>query len=214
MIRSNLAVLLAEKRLTTTKVAAETGISRTTLTALSKGRAVGVQLDTLNRLCGYLRVFPSDIIAYVPIDLELIGIRLNDEIPVTENQSTITYEEIFTVRYLDRLTSGGFDFFLRAAVSADTKTSEDNIRYVTATIKLSLELNDGQTIAGLRHIFSKIPRAFIPLIEKEFSSAHAAISIPIRQHFEKEPENSNDGMGFLKHCYVFYWPGELRFGNG
>ena len=69
MLIPNLSVLLAERRLTISRVSADTGISRTTLTALCGRAARGVQFDTLNALCQYLRVTPNDLFLYRPFDL-------------------------------------------------------------------------------------------------------------------------------------------------
>lgn len=71
MIHANLSVLLAERNLRISTVSKETGISRTTLTALSSGTCKGVQLETLNTLCAYLQVTPSDILVYYPLDMEI-----------------------------------------------------------------------------------------------------------------------------------------------
>lgn len=69
MLIPNLSVLLAERRLTISKVSSDTGISRTTLTALSGRAARGIQFDTLNALCQYLRVTPNELFLYRPFDL-------------------------------------------------------------------------------------------------------------------------------------------------
>jgi len=71
MLIPNLSVLLAERRLTISRVSQDTGISRTTLTALSGRSARGIQFDTLNRLCQYLRVTPDTLFIYLPYDLSL-----------------------------------------------------------------------------------------------------------------------------------------------
>ena len=71
MLIPNLSVLLAERRLTVTKVAQDTGLSRTTLTALTTRSAKGIQFDTLNRLCQYLKVTPDALFIYLPFDLTL-----------------------------------------------------------------------------------------------------------------------------------------------
>ena len=71
MLIPNLAVLLAQRRLTISKVSQDTGISRTTLTALTGGRAKGIQFDTLNALCQYLNVTPDALFIYRPFDLAL-----------------------------------------------------------------------------------------------------------------------------------------------
>ena len=69
MLIPNLSVLLAERRLTLSKVSEDTHISRTTLTALTGRSAKGVQFDTLNTLCQYLRVTPGELFLYRPFDL-------------------------------------------------------------------------------------------------------------------------------------------------
>ena len=71
MLKSNLKVLLAERDLKITKVSKDTGISRTTLTSLTFGYAKGVQFETINTLCNYLKISPNDLFLYVPYDIEI-----------------------------------------------------------------------------------------------------------------------------------------------
>lgn len=67
MLKSNLSVLMAERGLKIAKVYEDTGISKTTLMALSENTGKGVQFDTVDKLCNYLGVTPSDFFAYVPV---------------------------------------------------------------------------------------------------------------------------------------------------
>ena len=71
MIDSNLAVLLAERNLKITKVSRDTGISRTTLTALCYDHSGGIKFDTLNTLCKYLDITPAEFFSYSPFDYEI-----------------------------------------------------------------------------------------------------------------------------------------------
>lgn len=71
MIRCNLSILLAERNLKITQVSKDTGISRTTLTSLSNNYSQGIQFDTVNTLCNYLRINPEQLISYIPIDIDL-----------------------------------------------------------------------------------------------------------------------------------------------
>lgn len=75
MVRCNLSVLLAERQLKVTKVCNDTGISRTTLTSLANNYGKGIQYDTLNTLCTYLKVTPGELISYVPVDIPNIYVR-------------------------------------------------------------------------------------------------------------------------------------------
>lgn len=68
MLKCNLAVLLAERKIRISKASADTGISRTTLTSLANNYSQGIQLDTLNKLCLYLQAKPEDFFVYLPFD--------------------------------------------------------------------------------------------------------------------------------------------------
>ena len=78
MIKCNLSVLLAERNLKITKVSNDTGISRTTLTALNNNSSQGVQFETLNKLCNYLNITPDKLFLYTPYDIEINIIKVSD----------------------------------------------------------------------------------------------------------------------------------------
>ncbi len=69
MIYCNLSILLAERKLTITKVSAETGISRTTLTVLTNNYWHGVQGETINTLCKYLDVTVGELFVFYPFEI-------------------------------------------------------------------------------------------------------------------------------------------------
>lgn len=71
MLKCNLKVLLAERNLKITQVSNDTGISRTTLTSLTFGYAKGIQFDTMNTLCNYLKITPKELFIYIPYDIEI-----------------------------------------------------------------------------------------------------------------------------------------------
>lgn len=79
MVRCNLSILLAERNLKISKVSSETGISRTTLTSLANNYSQGIQFDTINTLCNYLRITPEQLISYIPVDIKVNSVHLNDD---------------------------------------------------------------------------------------------------------------------------------------
>lgn len=90
MVKCNLSVLLAEKRLTISKVSKDTGLSRTTLTALSTGSSSGIQFDTLDTLCTYLNVTPERLFAFAPVNVtvlgtSIVGTNVQVEFEIVEN---------------------------------------------------------------------------------------------------------------------------------
>lgn len=72
MIICNLNTLLAERNLKITKVAKDTGISRTTLTSLANNYSQGIQFETLNTLCMYLDIKPENFFEYVYFNISVL----------------------------------------------------------------------------------------------------------------------------------------------
>lgn len=87
MIGYNLSVLLAERGLNVSKVSKDTGLSRITLSAIVNNTGQGVQLETLNRLCDYLRITPSELFLYVPFDINICVDSSNEIIEIEYTNS-------------------------------------------------------------------------------------------------------------------------------
>lgn len=71
MLKNNLSVLLAEQGYSATDVYNATKISKTTLTSLVNNTGKGVQFDTINSLCKFLKVEPKDFFVYTIYDYEI-----------------------------------------------------------------------------------------------------------------------------------------------
>ena len=78
MIKTNFAVLMAERGLKIADVYEETGISKTTLMALAENTGKGVQFETVDKLCNYLGIELKDFFIYVPYIWEMY-FKENDE---------------------------------------------------------------------------------------------------------------------------------------
>jgi putative transcriptional regulator len=62
MIVPRIERLLAKEKRTFYWLAKETGVSHTTLWRLKKGKAVGINFETLEKICRALRCQPSDVL--------------------------------------------------------------------------------------------------------------------------------------------------------
>ena len=71
MIRYNLNKLLGERNLKISKVFVDTGISRSTLTKIVNNQSSMVQTETIDKLCRYLKVSPSDFFEYIPVEIKV-----------------------------------------------------------------------------------------------------------------------------------------------
>lgn len=108
MIICKLNTLLAERNLKITKIAKDTGISRTTLTSLANNYSQGIQFETLNTLCMYLNINPKDFFEYIPFDFYVIPTFevddvnfsfINLSILIKENLFSYTCKLFFEMKY-------------------------------------------------------------------------------------------------------------------
>lgn len=68
MITCNLGKILKRRNINISKIAKETGISRTTITSLIKGGSNGIKFETLSTLCEYLEIPVAAIIETTTTD--------------------------------------------------------------------------------------------------------------------------------------------------
>lgn len=71
MIKCNLAVLMAERKLSIQDVADATGLSRTTISALVNENGKGIQFDTMESLCRLLKVQPGELFTFTTFEAEV-----------------------------------------------------------------------------------------------------------------------------------------------
>ena len=66
MIRVDLDVMLARRKMSLTELSQRVGITMANLSILKNGRAKAVRLETLNAICRALDCQPGDLLEYVP----------------------------------------------------------------------------------------------------------------------------------------------------
>lgn len=119
MLRCNLAVLLAERNLKITKVSQDTGISRTTLTALANNRVQGIQFSTLDTLCLYLNVTPEKLISFVSTSIINIEAMIGTFATDTSVNFSLLMQIYETKEYYPCLMSGTIYLHLESGTVTD-----------------------------------------------------------------------------------------------
>ena len=64
MIRIDLDVMLARRKMSVTELSQRVGITMANLSILKNGKAKAVRFSTLNEICRVLRCQPGDILVY------------------------------------------------------------------------------------------------------------------------------------------------------
>lgn len=198
MIRSNLSILLAERGLKITKVAKETGISRTTLTALSNNYGQGIQFDTLNTLCMYLKVTPNQLLSFVPVDIRPYLCEMefynNGEWPnncrlkvnLFDGSRKYSYEMIGDIFYSvlkQEIFSADIEFVL---FDPDLDNPSDDVSYRKYLEEVNLRLI---------RVFSQLSDPFLADLEEDISEMAFDALL-------KAVESENNGYSVNKECLI------------
>ncbi|WP_432749510.1 helix-turn-helix domain-containing protein [Pediococcus pentosaceus] len=165
MLRNNFSVLIAERQLKITRVAGDTGISRTTLTSLSSNSSKMVQLETVNKLCQYLKINPSDFFEYVSFDFEYYfddSELINDFSPFNGMQEQ---PPVYDATLLIYVTENGnrVDTIELQGYSED----EGSISSSSRMVGISLYLKDEKELVKLHKYTDKLSVAFISDIKQD-----------------------------------------------
>lgn len=136
MINCKLGVLMAQKQLKITRISNDTGISRTTLTALKQNESKGIQFDTLNILCQYLECNPGDFFEYLPFDVTPVVSLENEPVIKKSGDDTNTVHIDTTIKDLE------FDLLLYK-----NQTSEFS-GTIKKVFELEIRLNNETTFYG------------------------------------------------------------------
>jgi DNA-binding Xre family transcriptional regulator len=167
LIRCNLAVLLAEQNLKITKVSKDTGISRTTLTALSNNYSQGIQFDTLNTLCMYLKVSPEQMISHVPVDIEVELVSVHDAHPDNKKPHDWLLEVDFTItkNFKDIKCSFCGVAFPQFNLSGELSSIKINVSLWDAAGNEEIEKEN----FIITNTFRQLPRAFLTDIQESIT---------------------------------------------
>lgn len=71
MLRNNLAKLMIDRGITATQLFNDTGIARSTISKISNNNTDKISLYTIDKICNYLEVSPSDFFDFWPYDVEV-----------------------------------------------------------------------------------------------------------------------------------------------
>lgn len=70
MLICKLAGILSSRKITITELSDSIYVSRTALSQLVNNATKGIQYETLDKLCSYLKLSPNDILLHHPVDFE------------------------------------------------------------------------------------------------------------------------------------------------
>ena len=71
MLRNNLAKLMIDRGVTATQLFNDTGIARSTISKISNNNTDKISLQTIDKICNYLEVYPSEFFDFWAYDVKI-----------------------------------------------------------------------------------------------------------------------------------------------
>lgn len=103
MILSNLSTILGKKKLKIADIVKNTSVTRPTLTALYYNTGKGINFDTLNSLCCFLKITPGELISFYDVDISDINIKYTS----IEEDSYASDEDPLPIPYVSQANFEG-----------------------------------------------------------------------------------------------------------
>lgn len=171
MIRNRLAELLFERDIKIVRMSKEIGISRNTITNTASNNSEMLQMNTINKICSYLKITPCEFFDYIPLDIEFSFFE-NQSIDIVAgwNLSLIECQINLDIDLLLDIESEGKNYKI------DTKLipSTNIILNMTPTennIALTID-SDEKQLNTLKEIFKDIPKEFKKVIYNNLISEY------------------------------------------
>lgn len=187
MIRNRLAEILFERDIKIVRIAKETGISRNTITNTASNNSEMLQMNTINKICGYLEITPCDFFDYIPIDIDFTFFE-NSKIDIVNDWKLNNLEcrANFDIDLLLDIDCNGEKYKI------DTKiVIKDNIintlPFDEEELKLTIECDENQ-LNELNNIFNKIPKEFKKIIYNNLISEYKSFVLKHMDLNEKVDE--------------------------
>ncbi|WP_456048737.1 helix-turn-helix domain-containing protein [Abiotrophia defectiva] len=208
MIRNRLSELLSERGLKITKVAKDTGISRNTLTATAQNDSKMIQYETIDTLCSYLRVTPSEFFQFVPYSLSF-NVQVTDLhfSPASRQMfgpdMSIRFDFDLFVDFSDGRESNEFNF-------QGTVIDIDHTSNYVIKIKLYAENEDtDKAFALFRN--GNIPVGFFSLINTELKNEVLSVLKNELLTYLNERINEVSEVAFIDSQYESFRDLELKY---
>jgi transcriptional regulator, XRE family len=188
MIRNNLAKLMIDRDITATQIFNDTGIARSTISKIYNNNTDKISLETIDKLCNYLMVTPTDFFDYIPYEVEVkLSIDEYDTLQeMVENHPYLTLEPqkievVLNVTHSLKKTAIFFTGLL-------TFQSIGQDVFDLADVQLVLSKDSASDIEIIKELPIQFQKEIIDKMKKEFYSIN---TLPFAIDFDVEIFNTD-----------------------
>lgn len=194
MIKNNFNELVAQRKLKITRISNDTGISRPTLNSLTRDDGKGIQYDTLNKLCNYFNVTPSEFFSYIPYDISFNfevmdekGEVINqvDKIEYTEKKRALLFINVFDNKGVKKHT---FELLYYVLTTFNTTIDVNEVGGVFEEVK-----GNSSNVLLDREQFENVENEFIAFLKQFEAQWQTKIIEDIMYYFSNNINEKVDG---------------------
>jgi len=188
MILNRLSILLAERNLRATRVSVETGIARSTLSSLVNNDSKMIQIETINTLCEFLKIPPSDFFDYLPFDLVpkiLLSDFIIDGVEYSGNSGLITDIYNFTAELFIQKKQNGNE---KDIIEMDTHFINNPAKNPYGSeyeYFISFSKHSNEDLSKLKKLRKEIGPTFFTALEK-------SVKITLKEEIKKQIEKISE----------------------
>ncbi|MDK4477060.1 helix-turn-helix domain-containing protein [Fusobacterium necrophorum] len=196
MIKFNLSVLLAERNISITKLSEVTQISRNTLTLINNGKTQGIQLETMNKLCHFLKITPGELFTYLPFDLEIVDINFSGK----KSQGILTIKLSNFINSLEIPIYFSCNFGVKQHPTKDLFFINAHFHFFIEDTKWTID----PTILEFKNYLKNLPLQFFNILNENFTEL-------FYKKYSQKFKNSSDEDNFRKIFYSYDWDTVTNF---
>lgn len=205
MIRNRLSELLSERGLKTSRVAKEVKIARSSLTSMIQNDSEMVRVDSIDKLCNYLEISPTEFFEYIPISIDF---------NFTEPELLMTLLQ--SERYSNLEVSLSFLFleceflidieYKKNKYTFDCKIKLDKITNKLFTNRFMLKIEDENSQNKLRDLIDSLTPGMKNILFKKLNrSLENHLKEPVTNHLKEQiifpdygPDDEKEILNALK----------------
>lgn len=192
MLICKLAGILSSRKISITELSDKIGVSRTALSQLVNNTTKGIQYDTLNKICNYLKLSPNDVLMHYPLEIYCYEIFKLDKIPSDFFDLEFWNEYQFEYRICIEKWNRTLEFFIYTIVSISCEEGyPDNEYSLGQSLDININLNYSDE-PDFKKIIDDVPVEMKHIIDKEIISATEEELSDIIYTFEDSFEYSSE----------------------
>ena len=169
MLICKLAGVLSSRKITITELSDKIGVSRTALSQLVNNTTKGIQYDTLNRICNYLKLTPNDVLMHYPLEIYCNEVKNLEKgaIPISFFDLKTWGDYQFEYKICIEKWNRSLEFYVYTVVSIFCEKGYPDNEY---TLEQSLDINVNLNYSDkpdLRKILESVPVEMKHVIDNE-----------------------------------------------